>query len=105
MSPEWTKRGHCPRLNQTSIIMKAIILQRSVYYKTAKVEIEIPNIVRDCDIQEYLMENEHLWSDKIDEEMEGAEFEFGFGMDEGKWTEKQSPSEWRYEVNGFGGHL
>ena len=85
--------------------MKAIILQRSVYYKTAKVEIEIPDTLNQSDIQEYILEHEHLWTYKIDEKMSEAEFEFGFGMDEGKWTEKQSPSEWRYEVNGLGGHL
>ena len=85
--------------------MKATILQRSVYYKTAEVEIEIPDNIRQSEIQEYLMENECLWSDKLDQKMSEAEFEFGFGMDEGKWTEKQSPSEWRFEVKEFGGHL
>ena len=87
--------------------MKATILQRSVYYKTAKVEIEIPNTVRDCCIREYLMDNDHLWGDKLNKEMHDAELEFGFGMESngGRWTDKEYPSEWRFEVKEFGGHL
>ena len=86
--------------------MKATILQRSVYYKTAEVEIEIPDTLNPSDIQEYILEHGDLWSDQINQKMHDAEFEFGFGMDSrSEWTDKEEPSEWRVEVNGFGGHL
>ena len=34
--------------------MKVRILQRSVYYKTAEAEIEIPNDIDEFDIQQYV---------------------------------------------------
>ncbi len=86
--------------------MKAKIIHRSVYYKTTEVEIEIPNDIDEFDIQDYINDNEHLWVDKIDKQMSEAEYEYGFGMDyKADWTDKDQPCEWRYEVNGFGGHL
>jgi len=86
--------------------MKAKIIHRSVYYKTTEVEIEIPKDIDEFDIQDYINDNEHLWVDKIDKQMSEANYEYGFGMDsDDGWTDKGEPCEWRYEVNGFGGHL
>lgn len=86
--------------------MKATISQRSVYYKTAEVEIDIPDTLRPSEVQEYILENGDLWSDQINQKMHDAEFEFGFGMESSsRWTDKEEPSEWRFEVKGFGGHL
>lgn len=85
--------------------MKVKILQRSVYYKTAELEIEIPNETENVD--EYLQENEHLWVDEIDHKINESEFIFGIGMDSGDWTDKDEDSEWRYECHELkiGGHL
>lgn len=97
--------------------MKVRILQRSVYYKTAEVEIDIDMNLYDhwrldngkyADIGDYLIENEDLWSDKIDEAISDAPLGFGFGMDSsGGWADAELESEWRYECDELkiGGHL
>ncbi len=88
--------------------MKVIISNRSVYHKYAEVEVEIPAIiVRRNQVQEWLIENEHLYQDKIDEAMDKADYEFGFGLDYTGMNEKDSESEWRYDCAEalIGGHL
>lgn len=97
--------------------MKVKILQRSVYYKTAEVEIDIDMNLYDhwrldngkyADIGDYLIENEELWVDEIDQKLNESEFIFGFGMDDDKnWTDKSQESELRYECDELkiGGHL
>ena len=96
---------HIP--NKQLLIMKVKILQRSVYYKTAELEIEIPNDIDKFDIPEYVNENEDLWVDDIDHKINESEFIFGLGMDSGNWTDKDQDSEWRYECDELkiGGHL
>lgn len=84
--------------------MKVKIMQRSVYHKYAEIEIEIPNDVED--VQQYLVYNENLYVDKIDEEMSESEYEYGSGVnDYTGMNEPESESEWRYEYEGIGGHL
>lgn len=87
--------------------MKVKILQRSVYYKTAEVEIDLPNDIDEFDIQEYINDNEELWVDEIDKKIEDSELLFGNGMDSGDWTDDDQDSEWRYECKDLklGGHL
>jgi hypothetical protein len=101
--------------------MKVKIQQRSVYHKFAEVEIEIDDDAYDhwkldngkyATIQDFLIENEDLYSDKIDDKMSKASYEFGFGTDSDAnshynsfMNEPESESEWRYEINGEGGHL
>jgi len=101
--------------------MKVKIQQRSVYHKFAEVEIEIDDDAYDhwkldngkyASIQNFLIENEDLYSDKIDEEMSKASYEFGFGTDSDAnshynsyMNESESESEWRYQLNDEGGHL
>lgn len=102
--------------------MKVKIQQRSVYHKFAEVEIEIDNDAYDhwkldngkyASIQDFLIENEDLYSDEIDEAMSKASYEFGFGTDHDAnshynscMNEPESESEWRYELSdGEGGHL
>ena len=89
--------------------MKVTISQRSVYHKYAEIEIEIPDGMEFNDIHEYITDNEELYVDKIDEAMDNAEYEFGFGLDNGM-EEKDSESEWRFDVMSkgkptYGGHL
>tara|TARA_R100000805_G_C3619699_1_gene122948 strand:+ start:26 stop:280 length:255 start_codon:yes stop_codon:yes gene_type:complete len=84
--------------------MKVKIMQRSVYHKYAEIEIKIPNDVEE--IREYLMDNENLWSDKMDNKISKAPYNFGNGMDTYDWTDRNEESEWMYMgENGIGGHL
>ena len=88
--------------------MKVKIMQRSVYHKYAEVEVEVPDTIKEEDVQEYLIDNEDLYTEKIDEGIDRAEYEFGFGLDNDLGLdEKDSESEWRFEVVGkqYGGHL
>lgn len=93
--------------------MKVKIMQRSVYHKIAEIEVEVPNeiegyIMQEEDIGGYLIENEDLYTDEIDEKISNARYEFGFGLDNDKGLdEKDNESEWRYEIVGkqYGGHL
>jgi len=87
--------------------MKVIVSQRSVYYKYAEVEIEIPDGIECNDVHEHLIENEHLYQDEIDEAINKSEYEFGFGLEHNGMNEQYSESEWRFDVVGekYGGHL
>lgn len=96
--------------------MKVKISQRAVYYKTAEVEIEIDkdelenfklNNGEYATIQDYLIENEHLYAEKLDNALEQVEYEDGLGMESGHWTDKEDASESRFDIDeeNFGGHL
>ena len=103
--------------------MKVKIQQRSVYHKFAEVEIDIDNDLYDhwkldngkyASIQDFLIENEDLYIDKIDDKMSKASYEYGFGTDSdansynnSSMNKSDQESEWRYEVVGkkYGGHL
>jgi len=89
--------------------MKVKITQRSVYHKFAEVEIEAPNNLECNDLHEWLTDNEDLYIDKIDDKIHKAEYEFGFGLEYTGMDEKDSESEWRFEVltegENYGGHL
>ena len=86
--------------------MKVKIQQRSVYHKFADIEIDVPKDIREEDMHEYLLDNEHLYVDKIDKAMSEAEYEYGFGLGDGMEDEREE-SEWRYECEKLelGGHL
>lgn len=104
---------HLP--NKQLLIMKVKILQRSVYYKTAELEIEVDendfqdylrvnNVPKGAPLQEdymsdYLIDNEDLWVDEIDHKINESEFILGFGIDWITWTDKDQDSEWRYECD------
>jgi|TARA_B110000967_G_C18608130_1_gene422653 hypothetical protein len=94
--------------------MKIKIQQRSVYHKFAEVEIEIPNDINEDEIVDYLHDNENKWTDKIDDQIIFADYEFGFGTDSDAnhhnnsfFNEPESESEWRYDCPQLktGGHL
>jgi len=92
--------------------MKVKIIQRSVYHKIAKIEIEIPddwNIHTEDGmnfIHDYLIDNPQMYEYEIDSAINDAEYEFGFGLGDGM-DEMDQESEWRYEIVGenYGGHL
>ena len=84
--------------------MKVRIQNRSVYHKFAEVEVEIPNDVED--VQQYLVCNEELYTEKIDKAMSEAEYVHGTGLyDFDGMDDAESDSEWRYDCEGIGGHL
>lgn len=87
--------------------MKVTISLRSVYYKVAQAEVEVPNHITHDKLHDYLLENEHLYTDKIDQSMSEANLGYGLGMDDGDWTDKEDASEWRYDCEKLktGGHL
>jgi hypothetical protein len=94
--------------------MKVKIMQRQVFYKYAELEIELPNDWNNKDgvedyyydhLNDYLHDNENLWCDKLCLNLDKANYEEGFGMHEGNFTDHTEENEWRYEVNGNGGHL
>lgn len=86
--------------------MKVKVLQRNVYYKVAKIEIEIPDSVDEDMIDEYLMKHEELWAEKLEATMRTTyRYKHGLGMNSGDWTDKDQPCEYRYESNKIGGHL
>ena len=71
--------------------MKVKIIQRSVYHKYA----------------EWLLNNEELYVDKIDEAISEANFEYGTGIDDYRGMNfPEAESEWRFEYGDrYGGHL
>lgn len=95
--------------------MKVKIKNRSVYHKFTEVEIEIDKDDLEhfkiengkyTTIQDYLLENEDLYSDKIDEAMSKAEYVHGTGLYDFKGMEDaEADCEWRYETEKEGGHL
>jgi len=93
---------------EKQIEMKVRISTRAVYHKVVEVEIEIPDMKAD-EVDEYLNDNENIYTDVIDDKLSKAEYEFGSGYDccDGDWTDETSDSEWRYDIKGmnYGGHL
>jgi hypothetical protein len=80
--------------------MKVKITQRSVYHKIAQIEIDVP-VPKDAkfdEIQEWIIDNEDEWVDKIDHQLNQEEFVFGNGMDDGHWTDRYEDSEWRIDA-------
>ena len=95
--------------------MKVQITQRYVFHKVGTIEIEVNK--EDYNkyflenkgyhsIDDYLLENESLWVERIDQATDSSEFEFGFGCYNG-FNEEGSESETRYNCYELeqGGHL
>ena len=88
--------------------MKVKIINRSVYHKIAEVEVEVPDGMECNDIHEYILDNPGIYENEIDEAMNEAKYEFGFGLkNDAGLDEKDSESEWRFEYGDdrCGGHL
>jgi len=88
--------------------MKVTISERRIYHKVAEVEIDIPDNIELDDVSDYLMENEHLYVDRLDNKISVSEYEYGFGMGIGAyWTDKDEEVETRFDIDeeNFGGHL
>ena len=88
--------------------MKVKIEQRSVYHKFVEFEIEIPDTIKEDEIDEYLLSIEDQWIDKIDHKTNQSEFVSGTGLyDHPGHEDSEADHEWRYECEewGIGGHL
>ena len=92
--------------------MKVKVQQRSVYHKFVELKVEVPDSVEFNDIQEWLINNDQLWSDQIDQAMSKAPIQFGNGVDDyDGMNELESDSEWRFQCpvdkdsNSYGGRL
>jgi hypothetical protein len=87
--------------------MKVKVQQRSVYHKFVEVEVEVPDSVEFDGVQEWLTNNDQLWSDQVDQAMFKAPIQFGSGVEEYRgMCELEADTEWRYETpDGIGGHL
>ena len=88
--------------------MKVKIINRSVYHKVAEVEVEVPDNIKKKEVLDYLNEYSQMYEYEMDEAINEAKYEFGFGLDNDEGLdEKDEESEWRYEIVGqnYGGHL
>lgn len=95
---------------------KIKIQNRSVYHKFVEVEIEVSKDAyadwkldngKFASMQDFLLDNEEMYSNKIDNAMSKAEYVHGTGLyDFQGMDDAESDSEWRYEnERGEGGHL
>lgn len=85
--------------------MKVIVSTRMVFHKTAEVVIDVPSHIHQDKVLEWLQNEESSWEDKICDAVVDAEYNFGFGMDEGNWTDSHSNCETRYDLMQNGKHL
>ena len=94
--------------------MKAVIKIRTVYYKYAEIEINVPSTLHDDldKVYDYIVEKETEWGNELESAIDKAEFEHGNGMDsDDGWTDETSEQEVRYEIDAdkdsyrMGGHL
>jgi len=85
---------------------KVTITRREVYHKIASIDIEIPSDV--TNVEEYLFENYGDFVGELQEKLDGATHEYGFGLGDGM-DEKEATEEVRYDVyelkKSWGGHL
>lgn len=86
--------------------MKVKIGNLSVYHKFTEIEIEIPEM-DNSKINRYLLDNEELWINKLDSEVNKSTTQFTSGQGEYDGYDDGSESETRYEIVGknYGGHL
>ena len=84
------------------------ITERRVYYKSAKITIELPKDLPLDRTMEWLENNTQKWGQELDNQFNTSELEFGTGVDDVPYmNEPQADRETRYDVNGerYGGHL
>ena len=95
-----------PNENELEKERLVTISNRSVYHKYAEVTISIPKNIKQEDVADWLFENEHLYTDDLDQRLHESKYEFGFGLGNGM-DEKDSAHEMRYDIEGekYGGHL
>tara|TARA_R100000030_G_C3227838_1_gene117534 strand:- start:488 stop:751 length:264 start_codon:yes stop_codon:yes gene_type:complete len=87
--------------------MKIKLFQRQVYHKVGMIEISVPNFIDPEDVDKWLRINEHLWVDKLAENMDECSLTHGLGMDSlMHWTDRTEEAEYFYKLpDGNGGHI
>ena len=88
---------------------KVTITSRVIFHKLASVTIDVPSEITEDQIQNWLYENEGLYSDELEDAIEYLPSEHGFGLVEGM-DEQDSEYEIRFDLienntTTFGGHL
>jgi hypothetical protein len=90
-----------------------VVSQRQVFHKYAQIKVQIPNDLAEDKVNDWLMENEDKWVEKLNNKARRTRIEYGFGLDDGM-VEQDQTSETRYDVivetpqntkQVFGGHL
>jgi len=84
------------------------ITERRVYYKSAKITIELPKDLPLSETEEWLSKNTQKWEQTLDNEFNTAELNWGHGIDKHDGMEDfENNSETRYDVNNenYGGHV
>ena len=84
------------------------ITERRVYYKSAKITIELPKDLPIGDTQDWLEKNSSKWEQSLDNEFNNANLKSGTGVLECDGMSYESADrETRYDVNNekYGGHL
>lgn len=85
--------------------MKVQIKYREVYHKTCAVEITVPDDL-DQSLEDFLIENEHLYVSKVKDKLHKLPMESGLGLGDG-FEDTWDENEWIFqcdEIN-YGGHL
>tara|TARA_Y100001937_G_C7067024_1_gene306516 strand:+ start:616 stop:858 length:243 start_codon:yes stop_codon:yes gene_type:complete len=80
--------------------MKVRISTKAVYHKVAEVEINIPDMENEK-VLDYLLENENLYTDEIDEKLSEKEYDYGSGYEGGPHMVRKV----YLDGKKFGGHL
>ena len=84
------------------------ITERRVYYKSAKITIELPKDLPIGDTQDWLEKNTSKWEQSLDNEFNNANLKSGTGVLEcDGMSYENADRETRYDVNNekYGGHL
>ncbi len=90
-----------------------VVSQRQVFHKYAQIKVQIPDDLAEDKVDDWLMENEDKWVEKLNKKARRTRIEYGFGLDDGM-VEQDQESETRYDVivetpqntkQVFGGHL
>lgn len=85
-----------------------VVTTRLVYHKIAEVSVQVPDEIKNEDVASWLIDNEHLWEDEMQENIDFADAEFGFGFIDGL-NDEMASSETRYDIytdDGIiGGHI
>jgi len=76
---------------------------RRVFHKFTEIEIQVPSDVKE--VGDWIMDNENLWSYDMAVKNSNSKLEEGSGEDCYDGMDDCSSEEWRYEVEGYGGHL
>lgn len=88
---------------------RVTITTRAVYHKIASVSIDVPADIPNDKVQDWIFDNERLFTDDLYKKLSEAPYEFGFGLSHNMdWIDQESESRYDVEENGkitYGGHL